>query len=107
MNEGYIYLLIAIISGCIGNIMAKESKGFTKIIPSTTGAIFFLVCIYCFSITLKTIPLGLTYITYSSIVVLFTTLFGICFYNESFNKYTILGTILVLSGITVIYCKKN
>lgn len=30
MNEGYIYLLIAIVSGCIGNIMAKESKGFTK-----------------------------------------------------------------------------
>ena len=107
MNEGYIYLLIAIVSGCIGNIMLKESKGFTKIIPSTIGAIFFIVCIYCFSITLKTVPLGLTYITYSSIVVLFTTLFGICFYNESFNKYTILGTILVLFGITVIYCKKN
>ena len=107
MNEGYIYLLIAIVSGCIGNIMAKESKGFTKIIPSTIGAILFFVCIYCFSITLKTIPLGLTYITYSSILVLFTTLFGICFYNESFNKYTIFGTILILSGITVIYYKKN
>lgn len=107
MNEGYIYLLIAIVSGCIGNIMAKESKGFTKIIPSLIGSIAFFVCIYCFAITLKTIPLGLTYITYSTILVLFTTLFGICFYNERFNKYTILGTILILSGITIIYSKKN
>tara|TARA_B100001741_G_C16457407_1_gene553437 strand:- start:227 stop:550 length:324 start_codon:yes stop_codon:yes gene_type:complete len=107
MDEGYIYLLIAIVSGCIGNIMAKESKGFTKIIPSAIGVISFFICIYCFSITLKTIPLGLTYITYSTMLVLFTTLFGICFYNERFNKYTILGTILILSGITIIYSKKN
>jgi len=107
MNKGYLYLTIAVICGCIGNIMAKLSNGFTKFLPSLIGAITFIICIYCFAITLKTIPLGLTYITYSTILVLFTTLVGICFYNESFNKYTILGTILILSGITIIYSKKN
>jgi|UniRef100_A0A6C0AMD7 small multidrug resistance pump len=107
MNKGYLYLTIAVISGCIGNIMAKQSNGFTKILPSVIASITLLIYIYCFAIALKTIPLGLTYITYSTILVLFTTLFGICFYNEHFNKYTILGTILILSGITIIYLKKN
>ena len=51
--------------------------------------------------------MGLSFITYSTVLVLFTTLIGICFYNEPFNKYTILGTILILSGITIIYTKKN
>ena len=107
MNKGYLYLATAIISGCIGNILAKQSNGFTKVLPSLIGSITFIICIYCFAIALKTIPMGLTYITYSTALVLFTTLIGICFYNEPFNKYTILGTILILSGITIIYTKKN
>ena len=107
MNKGYIYLLIAIVSGCIGNIMAKESKGFTKIIPSVIGGTLMLVVYYFFTQTLKIVPMSITCITYFVSLILFTTFVGVYFYNESFNKYTILGTILILFGITIIYLNKN
>ena len=51
--------------------------------------------------------MSITYITYFVSLILFTTFVGVYFYNETFNKYTIFGTILILSGITIIYSKKN
>ena len=56
--------------------------------------------------SLKKISLGLTYITYSSSLIILTTVSGIYFYKEKYNIYTILGTILVLLGIGTIYLNK-
>ena len=107
MNKGYIYLILSIILGCITNVMAKISNGLTKVIPSAIGAILILFVFYFFSQTLKTISMSITYITYFVSLILFTTFVGVYFYNETFNKYTLFGTILILSGITIIYSNKN
>ena len=107
MNKGYLYLLFTIIIGCIANLMAKMSNGLTKVIPSVIGGTLMLVVYYFFTQTLKIVPMSITFITYFVSLILFTTFVGIYFYNESFNKYTILGTILILSGITIIYLNKN
>lgn len=107
IDKSYLYLCAAIISGCLGNIMAKQSLGFTKIIPSLLASILFLVCVYCISMALKNIPLGLTYITYSTSLILLITLTGICFYKEKYNYHTILGIILILIGIVNIYINKK
>ena len=107
MNNGYLYLMFAVFFGAIGNIAAKHSNGFKIILPSLIYVLALLIFGFCLANAYNRIPFGLVYITYAVSLVLFTTLFGICFYNESFNKYTILGTILILSGITIIYLKKN
>ena len=106
IDKSYLYLCLAIITGYLGNIMAKQSIGFTKIIYSLLASIFFLICIYSMSMSLKKISLGLTYITYSSSLIILTTVSGIYFYKEKYNIYTILGTILVLLGIGNIYLNK-
>jgi len=87
--------------------MAKQSIGFTKIKPALLASIFFLICVYYMSMSLKKIPLGLTYITYSSSLIILTTVTGICFYKEKYNHHTILGTILILMGIGNIYLNKK
>ena len=106
IDKSYLYLCLAIISGYLGNIMAKQSIGFTKIKPSILASILFLICIYSMSMSLKKIPLGLTYITYSCSLIILTTLSGIYFYKEKYNIHTILGTILVLVGIGNVYLNK-
>ena len=107
IDKSYLYLFLAIINGYLGNIMAKQSIGFTKIKPALLASIFFLICVYYMSMSLKKIPLGLTYITYSSSLIILTTVTGVCFYKEKYNHHTILGTILILMGIGNIYLNKK
>lgn len=107
IDKSYLYLISAIIFGYTGNILIKESQEFTKTIPIIFACITFLVYIYSMAMALKSIPLGINYITYSSSVIILTTLSGIYIYNEKYNFHTILGTILVLLGITIIHLYKK
>ena len=100
--------MFSYISGYLGNIMAKQSIGFTKIKHSLLASILFLIYAYYMSMSLKKIPLGITYyITYSSSLIILTTVTGIFFYKEKYNHHTIVGTILVLVGISNIYLNKK
>jgi len=87
--------------------MAKQSIGFTKIKHSLLASILFLIYAYYMSMSLKKIPLGITYITYSSSLIILTTVTGIYFYKEKYDLHTIVGTILVLVGIGNIYLNKK
>ena len=107
IDKSYLYLISAIISGYIGNIMIKQSDGFTKTKYIIFTYITFLAFVYFMAMSLKTIPFGINYITYSSSLVILTALTGIFIYNEKYNFYTILGTILVLLGITIIHLYKK
>ena len=105
MNNGYLYLLFSVIFGSFGNIMAKESKGFTK--PLMSFLCLFGICssILIHSKALETLPIGITFITYSVLVGLFTVLFGIHYYNEPFDRYILFGTIFILIGIVMLHRK--
>ena len=96
IDKSYLYLFSAIVSGYTGNVMIKQSQGFTKTTPIIIACITFLACIYFMGMALKKIPFGLNYITYSSSLIILTTLTGIYIYKEKYNYHTILGTILVL-----------
>ena len=107
IDKSYLYLISAIIFGYTGNILIKESQGFTKTIPIIFACITFLACVYFMAMSLKTIPFGINYITYSSSVIILTTLSGIFIYNDKYNFHTILGSILVLLGIAIIHLYKK
>ena len=107
INKNYLYLFSSIISGYIGNIMIKQSDGFTKTKPIIIGAITFLVYMYSMAMALKSIPFGINYIAYSSSLIVLTALTGIFVYNDEYNFHTILGTILVLLGIIIIRLYKK
>ena len=51
--------------------------------------------------------MSITYITYFVSLILFTTFVGVYFYNETFNKYTIFGTILIFVWYYNYIFKKN
>ena len=107
INKNYLYLFLAIITGYIGNIMIKQTQGFTKTKSIIFAYIAFLAYVYFMALSLKTIPFGINYITYSSSLVILTALTGIYIYSEKYNFHTILGTILVLLGIIIIHLYKK
>ena len=79
--SGYIYLVIAIITGIASNGFLKTTEGFSKIIPSIFCALSIIICLFCLSKAMTIIPVGFTYATYGALTITAVTLFGVFKYN--------------------------
>ncbi len=97
-----IYLLLAILSEVIATSALKASTGFTKLIPSIIVIIGYCCSFYFMSLTLKTIPLGVTYAIWSGLGIVIIATIGVVFYKESLDLQAILGMGLIIAGVIVI-----
>ncbi len=97
-----IYLLLAILTEVIATSALKASTGFTKLIPSFIVIIGYCCSFYFMSLTLKTIPLGVTYAIWSGLGIVIIATIGVVFYKESIDLQAILGMGLIIAGVVVI-----
>ena len=100
--SGYIYLILAIITGIASNGFLKTTESFTKLTPTIFCIISIVVCIFCLSRAMTIIPVGFTYATYGALTITAVTLFGIFKYNQTPNLYGVLGLILIISGVIIL-----
>ena len=100
--SGYIYLILAIITGIASNGFLKTTESFTKITPTIFCIISIIVCIFCLSKAMTIIPVGFTYATYGALTITAVTLFGIFKYNQTPNLHGIVGLILIVSGVIIL-----
>ena len=100
--SGYIYLILAIITGIATNGFLKTTESFTKLTPTIFCITSIVVCIFCLSRAMTIIPVGFTYATYGALTITAVTLFGIFKYNQTPNLYGILGLVLIISGVIIL-----
>ena len=100
--SGYIYLILAIITGIATNGFLKTTESFTKLTPTIFCITSIVVCIFCLSKAMTIIPVGFTYATYGALTITAVTLFGIFKYNQTPNLYGVLGLILIISGVIIL-----
>ena len=100
--SGYIYLILAIITGIASNGFLKTTESFTKITPTIFCIISIIICIFCLSRAMTIIPVGFTYATYGALTITAVTLFGIFKYNQTPNLYGTIGLILIISGVIIL-----
>ena len=100
--SGYIYLILAIITGIASNGFLKTTESFTKITPTIFCVLSIIICIFCLSRAMTIIPVGFTYATYGALTITAVTLFGIFKYNQTPNLYGALGLILIISGVIIL-----
>ena len=100
--SGYIYLILAIITGIASNGFLKTTESFTKLSPTVFCITSIVVCIFCLSKAMTIIPVGFTYATYGALTITAVTLFGIFKYNQTPNFYGTLGLILIISGVIIL-----
>ena len=98
----YIILIIAVILGTASNSFAKSAEGFTLLIPSVITAITIVGCMYTLSIVMKTIPVGITYASFAGLCILATSLVGAIKFNQIPNIFTIIGLILIITGVLIV-----
>ena len=100
--SGYIYLVIAIITGIASNGFLKTTEGFTKLNPTIFCVLSIIICIFCISKAMTIIPVGFTYATYGALTITAVTLFGILKYNQTPNLYGSIGLVLIISGVILL-----
>ena len=100
--SGYIYLILAIITGIASNGFLKTTESFTKLTRTIFCITSIVVCIFCLSKAMSIIAVGFTYATCGALTITAVTLFGIFKYNQTPNLYGIIGLILIVSGVIIL-----
>ena len=98
----YIILIIAVVLGTASNSFAKGAQGFTLLVPSVLTAITIVGCMYALSLVMKIIPVGITYASFAGLCIIATSMVGIYKFNQMPDFYTIIGLILIISGVLIV-----
>ena len=100
--SGYIYLIIAIITGIASNGFLKTTESFTKITPTIFCILSIITCIFCLSKAMSIIPVSTAYASYGALTITAVTLFGIYKYNQTPNLSATVGLILIIVGVLLL-----
>ena len=100
--SAYIILIIAVALGTASNGFAKSAQGFTLLIPSIMTAITIVLCMFALSLTMKAIPVGITYASFAGLCIVATVIVGVFKFNQIPNLYTIIGLGLIMVGVLLV-----
>ena len=99
---GYIFLILAIVTGVASNGFLKTTEGFTKLGPTLFCVTSIIICLFCLAKAMTVIPVGFTYATYGALTITSVTLFGILKYNQTPNVYGTAGLMLIILGVILL-----
>lgn len=103
----YVYLLIAVVAEVIATSAVNASKGFTQWIPSTITCIGYVIAIYFLALTMKSIPMGITYALWSGAGIVFISMIGWIVFKQHLDIAAMIGLAFILFGIVIINVFSN
>jgi small multidrug resistance pump len=98
----YLYLTAAIIFEVIGTWALKASDTFTRLGPSLVTAVAYPICFFFLALTLRTIPVGITYAIWSGVGIVLIAVIGLFWFKQALDAPAVLGLALIIAGIVVI-----
>jgi small multidrug resistance pump len=98
----WVYLLTAISAEIGATSALKASERFTHLTPSVLVVLGYGVAFYFLSLTLDTIPVGISYAIWSGVGIVFISLISWRFFDQSLDAPAIVGIALIISGVVVI-----
>ena len=102
MTTSYLFLILAVFLGVTSNSFAKSAEGFTLLVPSIITAITIVLCMYALSMVMKNIPMGITYASFAGLTILATVAVGVFRFNQTPNLYSVMGLILIITGVLIV-----
>ena len=101
MNS-YLALGIAIVAEVIATTALKASDSFTRLLPSLIVVAGYAIAFYCLTLTLKTIPIGITYAIWSGLGIVLITISSYVVYRQTIDLPGLLGMALIIAGVVVL-----
>ncbi len=100
--KGYLFLAIAIVLEVIGTSALKFSQQFTRLVPTAVMGVCYIAAFYFLSLTLKTIPVGISYAIWSGVGIVLISLVGMLEFKEIPDWPAVIGLLLIIAGVIVI-----
>lgn len=102
MGRSYLFLALAIIFEIIATTFLKKSEEFSKLWPSVVTIVGYACAFYFLSLSLRQIPVGITYAIWSGVGIVFITIIGIVAFKQVPDLPAIIGIALIIIGVIVI-----
>lgn len=102
MYKSYIFLILAIVFEIIATTFLKKSEEFSKLFPSIITILGYSAAFYFLSLTLRQIPVGITYAIWSGVGIIFITIIGIVAFKQIPDLPAIIGITLIVAGVIII-----
>ena len=97
----WIFLAIAIVAEVIATTALRATDGFTRVAPSLVVVVGYGVSFYFLSLTLRAIPMGVTYAIWSGVGIILISLAGFVIYNQILDAAALIGMGLIVAGVVV------
>ena len=97
-----MFLTIAIFCEVGGTMLLPASQNFTKIIPTTALAIFYLTSFYLLTFVVDKLPIAVVYATWSGLGVFTVAILGYVFFNPSLSWLAVLGLFFIVFGVVLV-----
>ena len=102
MIKTYLILTIAIFCEVGGTMLLPVSQNFTKIVPTATLAVLYLLSFYLITFVVDKIPIAIVYATWSGLGVFTVAILGYFFFKQSLSWQAVLGMFLIVIGVILI-----
>jgi small multidrug resistance pump len=96
------WLGLAIVAEVAGTAALKLSEGFTRLIPSVVVIAGYLFAFWAESQSLRALPLGLVYATWSGAGTVGAVILGRLVFGESMGIAQLAGVAFVVSGVALL-----
>lgn len=97
------YLAIAIFTEIIATAALRASESFTVLIPSIIVVLGYALSFYFMSLTLKAIPVSITYPVWSGVGIVCISAIGYYYFKEPLDWIAMLGIGLIVLGTIILF----
>ncbi len=98
----WLYLLLAIVAEIVATLALKSTEGFTRLWPSLVSIVGYAVAFYLLSLTMKTIPIGISYAIWSGVGIVLVSLLAFWLFKQALDLPAIIGMALIIGGVLII-----
>ena len=98
----WLYLAVAIVSEVVATSALKATEEFTRWFPSLLVVVGYASAFYFLTLTLRTIPLGVTYAIWSGVGMALVSLVGWIVYHQTLDAAGFVGISLIVAGVAVL-----
>jgi small multidrug resistance pump len=102
-----LYLILAILFEVFATASLKASNEFRNILPSLIVVVGYMGSFYFLTMSLRTLPLGIVYATWSGVGIIFTILIGKFYYKEDYSLTTLFGIGMIMVGVIIVHLTKE
>ena len=102
MIKTYAFLVLAVLFEVCGTMLLPVTKNFTKLLPTSALAIFYLTAFYLLTFVVNKLPKAIVYATWSGLGIFTIAILGYIFFKQTLSWQSILGLFLIVAGITLV-----